>query len=40
VRNSVAMNNGTLTYDTDKANTSMFTIQLGVTGFSFSRLVH
>jgi hypothetical protein len=40
VRNSVKMNNGTLTYDTGKANTSMVTIQLGVTGFAFARLVN
>lgn len=39
VRNSVKMNNGTLTYKSEKANTSMLTIQLGITGFSFSNLV-
>jgi hypothetical protein len=39
VRNSVKINNGTLTYDTGKANTSMLTIQLGITGFAFSKLV-
>ena len=38
-RNSVKMNNGTLTYDTGKANTSIVTIQLGITGFAFSKLV-
>jgi len=39
VRNSVTLNNGTLTYETGKANTSMLTIQLGITGFAFSKLV-
>jgi hypothetical protein len=40
VRNSVKRSNGTLTYETAKANTSMLTIQLGITGFSFSKLVN
>ena len=40
VRNSVKINNGTLTYDTGKANTSIVTIQLGITGFAFSKLVN
>jgi hypothetical protein len=40
VRNSVKLNNGTLTYETAKANTSMLTIQLGITGFTFSKLVN
>jgi hypothetical protein len=39
VRNSMKVDNGTLSYETATANTSMFTIQLGVTGLSFSNLV-
>jgi hypothetical protein len=39
VRNSVKLNNGTLTYESAKANTSMLTIQLGITGFTFGKLV-
>jgi hypothetical protein len=39
VRNSVKVDNGTLSYETATANTSMFTIQLGITGLSFSNLV-
>ncbi len=39
VRNSVKMDNGTLSYETATANTSMLTIQLGITGLSFSNLV-
>jgi hypothetical protein len=39
VRNSVKVNNGTLSYETATANTSMLTIQLGITGLSFSNLV-
>jgi hypothetical protein len=39
VRNSMKVNNGTLSYETATANTSMLTIQLGITGLSFSNLV-
>jgi hypothetical protein len=39
VRNSVKVNNGALTYETGTANTSMLTIQLGITGLSFRNLV-
>jgi len=39
VRNSVKLTNNTLTYDTGTANTSMLLIQLGITGFTWSKLV-
>ena len=39
VRNSMKINNGTLSYEMTAANTSMFIIQLGITGLSFSNLV-
>jgi len=39
VRNSMKINNGTLSYETASANTSMLTIQLGITGLSFINLV-
>ena len=40
VRNSVKYVNDSFTYQTDRANTSMLLIQIGVTGFSWSKTVN
>lgn len=39
VRNSVKYNNGTLTYQSATANTSMFLIQLGISGWTWRSMV-
>lgn len=40
VRNSVKYVNDTFTYQTDRANTSMLLIQIGITGFAWSKTIN